>query len=1216
VNSFGLLKTNVLLTSNVKVVIDSLSNIYLESIESDSYLSLNKLKKYKYNYNISFGKNLSLFYKDLPNDIIFRLKKNELSLVFDDYNYQSDNLYNYGALNISNNKDYEEKYEYFAPLYIRDKIPSNFLIFRVDGLEYDNISNTEFKSKIIENFKLVKNINLFDDKIKSLFNSDFYKYYPLEINLSSNDFSYFYGIDIKTGISTKKSFNLYKNLIDEKEIYELEKLITYKYSDLGLIYPKIINLSFLFNDYPSTPDSLKDWSINRYFGFYVDDIIKIDSITTYNAKKIKNNVTINKNNYLISPDGYPFIEKWDETKPFYVEYNGLLYLVKKITLNNTISLNNVNKGDYINQEYIYKTDDFYQIICDINLEGKQNMLNAKIVTISSEGYISKLDNTPYSIEDNSYDVSIIEIDSIYYSLILKDGYLKINSDYAFDFNDLYYRLKSAGNWIKKDIKVDFNNKPLSFNIFKVKFSDVKYFDNRIINTDIANFEYDIKDKIVNTQEPKLYLEDYSDNSIPKPLNELKYNSDVIYVPTCSEYTANLETFKIDNDKLSNIWQPNSDYCRWGYINSISSFDYPYVFNNSFIMEDFNRTVDLNTSIPNRIERNLDYFYTINTQKNKYTFNSLDINKTNFNLEQYISSNEDYFTNFFEGVETYDSDKLKKYKKYSIILRSDNIVTNQTLFRGIKFNIFKFSKNNELAPTNDLVDYKLSILLSRKKISNINWNIIREWKLNNVYKNGDKVIFNDIIYVCNNDTIQSNPTIFKNDIELKASPYNLNDWIPISEKTILWSPSSSIIYELNDVVYNNGNYYVLKNENSNIDFWNPYKEYNLDDIVIFKGNKYKSLISNNIFSPDQGFIMSNFGSSENKGKYWTIDNGYDITKWLEIQVWAPDKKYTENEYIYFNEIVYKSKKDIGINQSPDINNLWERYYSLIPQNNFVYKQNNNRVLIINNHYYYLVSNLNNETLDNGIEIYINKKFKNILILINNSDNTLPYTLNIERDIMYDMIYKNITAFNFVNIINNWNNNFGFINKLKYTIIDNDGLITYDHTSTSILDNNYLLLVDFPNKIEMNPNSIFKKVYNKIPNFNIKNKLIDNRLDSLKKIEWYSNIPLAYNIGLPKENINDLNPNIIYRYVGYYEPIMLDVDLFDTNNLKFNTNLYNFGLIKERKLIKVSKDQMVLKLSNSVNYTSIYPMIDEFGILALDWNIFKSTYSDSYIYVSKK
>jgi hypothetical protein len=49
--SFSILKTNVGLTTNVKIVCDSKYNLYLESIDSAPELSIDRLKKMQFNKN-------------------------------------------------------------------------------------------------------------------------------------------------------------------------------------------------------------------------------------------------------------------------------------------------------------------------------------------------------------------------------------------------------------------------------------------------------------------------------------------------------------------------------------------------------------------------------------------------------------------------------------------------------------------------------------------------------------------------------------------------------------------------------------------------------------------------------------------------------------------------------------------------------------------------------------------------------------------------------------------------------------------------------------------------------------------------------------------------------------------------------------------------------------------------------------------------------------
>src|SRR5690606_15361784 len=115
-------------------------------------------------------------------------------------------------------------------------------------------------------------------------------------------------------------------------------------------------------------------------------------------------------------------------------------------------------------------------------------------------------------------------------------------------------------------------------------------------------------------------------------------------------------------------------------------------------------------------------------------------------------------------------------------------------------------------------------------------------------------------------------------------------------------------------------------------------------------------------------------------------------------------------------------------------LWDRVYSLEPDTDYVYTQNDNPVIFMNNRYYLLNSNQNSDTLDNGINIYINKKWKNVLVQIYFNDNILPDLSNSDRDDIYTDIHKILSAYNFVRCINDISNRYEFVNFLTYTIID--------------------------------------------------------------------------------------------------------------------------------------------------------------------------------------
>jgi hypothetical protein len=103
----------------------------------------------------------------------------------------------------------------------------------------------------------------------------------------------------------------------------------------------------------------------------------------------------------------------------------------------------------------------------------------------------------------------------------------------------------------------------------------------------------------------------------------------------------------------------------------------------------------------------------------------------------------------------------------------------------------------------------------------------------------------------------------------------------------------------------------------------------------------------------------------------------------------------------------------------------------------------------------------------------------------------------------------------------------------------------------------------------------------------------------------------------------NFNKIYRHTGFYEPITKDVELFDSpsfsngqTNYKFDTELTNFGLMRQRIVSKVNRKGNLLKLRNNSKLQSIYPMVDEYGYHIVDFFIFKSTWDYEYHYETQE
>jgi hypothetical protein len=113
--SFGILSTNVGLTTNVKITVDSKDNLFLDSIESNQDLSKDRFKRFQFNSKNYLDELIPYFFKDFPANLAFSIKyDNDIDTMSNDFSNQYDELYQYGARNILNNKSYTEEFEYFG----------------------------------------------------------------------------------------------------------------------------------------------------------------------------------------------------------------------------------------------------------------------------------------------------------------------------------------------------------------------------------------------------------------------------------------------------------------------------------------------------------------------------------------------------------------------------------------------------------------------------------------------------------------------------------------------------------------------------------------------------------------------------------------------------------------------------------------------------------------------------------------------------------------------------------------------------------------------------------------------------------------------------------------------------------------------------------------------------------------------------------------------
>jgi hypothetical protein len=1346
--SFSILRTHTGLSTNVKVMVDSNYNLYLESISSVPDLDLDRFKKMQFNKSNYYDELVPYFFKNFPVDIAFSIKydsdNDNMSV---DFANQYDDIYLAGARNIVDNKNYTEEYEYFAPLYVfKHALPKYFLIFRIDGPGLLNMTKDNFRTEFLDKFKTVKLFDLTKNTVlgewmdNNFSNNPNFPVTGLEIDFNELEFSKWNGIDYDSGGYTYKSFYLEENLENENNLFDFEKLFLDGYRVNKTIFPHIINFSYLFDDTPANPTSLRKWSLNRYAGFYLDELELIDTVTPFVMPELHSDVVIygttGSNTITSTNFGDPFKNGWRSDVDMWVEYLGEFYRVVKFeeTLEKAVTAQNIGTKakkvlvDTVGKPVVTK----YKIITDLNLSGKQSFLNKRTCYINSQNQIVKTDGTPYFINNFTFaDVNLINIDGKYHNIVLQNGYLTLVTDYGFKFQEnntfeYYINSGASGFSTKIDLFITNLNSPKNFKIYRAKFTDVKDFDTFIVDTEFSKFEYEKRNDLTKTEETKMYLTDLRSQSSPQDFDDFIFKGKTELVPVASDYTANLETFRIEDKKLTDLWRKNPIYCRWGYQNSTSAHDYPYLLNNNDVHEKWNRTVDTQNLKPERSTRNLDYFYTVNSGTTSYLHHSLHVEKNygdiqdtsfRFELDKYLelgsysftglsySYGLNYFDLFFSATQSFiDGELVLNKKKYSWFNQGDNVIPNTTLFRGLKFRLFEvdtikynstFIENINLIPSNLFNDYKFSVLLSsndwminygdsqtlykpyywdyfidgqdelgnlalltsystpplnvgtgsiievdqfypyttytyQATASNVTgvgnltpfpgigikldktyqgssmtepgiwrnkmqWQVIKSWEHDISYSIDDFVIYEDIVFKVLNGDAVSNPS---------QNPINLTSNYQVELSfTQFWNYNTT--YNNGDWIYRWGQYYQYDSIGS-VDFWNPNISYNSGSMSYYQDRFFIAVTQS--ASPVPVGTRPNFGNKKDV-IYWS-ETSSSISKWIPIQLWNKNALiYLNGSYVVYDDILYQSTVATNSEDVPGVSNNWQRIYSFVPDTSFNYGPTANSIIQINDSYYYCKYNPN-LTLDSGITIYINKKWKNVLVNIAINDNTIDSdkiimdeTRNLERDSLYVETNGRLTAANFIRQINDLDTLYGFADYTSYVIIEEDGSFKRFNFKNDLDQLPYLMICEEPDSFELKNDSLRYKINTVDKNVLKPSRyLVNGQLDNLEKIDFYNDLPLGVEIQNVKsdssvlKNYNSQKSIIFenyFRHSGYYMPIFYEVQLFKPYHLVTDTSVCSVTLeFSQEEIYWIvslvgTTENLLFNIDSTNNYNQLNP-----------------------------
>ena len=1110
-NSFSLFRTNVALTSNLVIHFEE-DFIYSESFNSNQILSGDEYSGILLNKNADISSAISSLWKDTPIDVIFDVKqKDDVDIVYSDSENQIDDFY-FAGVSHNTNKNYNTDFEYFAPIYL-DDLPDDFFIFRYENMDSPDI-DTLYKNSILVYNKDIKN-NKFLQRTKSKIPSN-----SLEVSFKENDQSIWRGFDCNNGLVKEQAKDLTNELNREMTFTMGYKLLSDNYKLNGVIYPNILNLKFGFND-NNLKRANKYYSLNRYFGFYVNKK-HIKGVSSFLPTRLISGLKVIDNIFYKEGEKVdPIFRGFRDDINHWIEFNGSFYRIKN-------------------------TPDGFKIISDVALPEDISLYNTNIITFDDNKIeISLQQNKKYAIE----------ILGEYYNCFYDGTHLNINSDFNIDSINNIFRKTLKENQSEIDTQVLSNESPPIFNIYEIDLISIKDFDTDIIETDFANFEYDKETEITDTSQPKMYEDDIS----------YVFKGELKQIPVSSEFISTGELF---TEKLNDFLYKNLKINKWGLKHSNDNFDYPTLFNNNSFAGVDNMSVCLDTKVPKRQKRNLDYFYMFSDEEFiQDKTNSLIIQQGNFSIE-------DYFKNG------------KKIKSSKFVEGSD-VLPCQTYFKSLKFNIFEiesFSDEIKLKGTKKFKDYDFSIILSEKSHDIDNgfvalqtsddWKVIEKFNKNKQYD--DTIVLYDATNIedSNGDMgfsgfIQSN---------IPQGDFPPTDYIAPNGR--IYSPPQSPIGTDNGLnllyTYNNSSRTRFpSNALETTAFFNIDREYlaynpnnqinNIwEHVCIWRDKLYicrRNILPSDRITPDTRVLAL---------------DGNMVLYWEEIPLYVTDGSFSDNQIVVSNGDIYKYDLD---------NNEINLIYSFKPENR---TYNKHDVIKWGNSY--AIAERNTK-IHNGINIYFNHRDKQVLVHIYSNDGLFGKNYNVKRDDIYIAQNEKITANSFINDINR------FINpKIKYYIINEEGVDRFDIDNINEIP--YYISIDTKDVISVYNKSLIRRSYEILTNdIEIKKSLVRNEISSISEINFYNEEYLATTFER-KDNFTFLNSFFnLNRISGYYDIVFKDIDIYGNGKTS--------SIIKS----KYSKED-ILQIETDTE-KSRFLMNGEIGYFIDTIDITKNTWSDGFL-----
>lgn len=254
--SFSLIRTNPLLTGNVKFVVKSNGDFHISPIPVNDTLHDTSFIRPLSSLSSPF-EDISKTFGKVPTNILYDVPRKPDGFVYEKYSDMVDQTYLYKVSRCTSML-YDEEFSVFAPLLLGSKLPKYFIIYK-----------SRNGKRTLKDCDIVRIIDLENSPVGQYFRNhtslSLYNNDHIDVDFIQRHVTY-------TGISIDKSSIVqisesFDDFVDTgKSVYEFDKWITDGFLRHRLVSHKVFNLEFLFDDESETI------RYENYFGLYANDV--------------------------------------------------------------------------------------------------------------------------------------------------------------------------------------------------------------------------------------------------------------------------------------------------------------------------------------------------------------------------------------------------------------------------------------------------------------------------------------------------------------------------------------------------------------------------------------------------------------------------------------------------------------------------------------------------------------------------------------------------------------------------------------------------------------------------------------------------------------------------------------------------------------------------------------------------------------------------------